>query len=469
MKAPRAHLQGLAVLVVDDEDDIRLGLRRLLEGTGAEILEAADGVEALEILERREVDLLLTDLNMPRMGGAELLAEALRRDPGLAAVILTGYGTVQTAVACLEAGARHFLTKPFDNEEILGLVGRLGGGLLARRRARDPRGSRLLAEDPRMLRVLELVDRVAPSPLPVLLTGESGTGKELVAREIHRRSLWPERPFVAVNCGALSETLLESELFGHVRGAFTGAHRDHPGVFEQAAGGTVFLDEAASMSPALQGKLLRVLQEKVVRPVGGLEDRKVDFRLVAATNQDLEDLSRAGRFREDLYYRLAGVRIRIPPLRERPEDILPLACRFLEEARETLPPGAPLPELGRAAEEALLAHPWPGNVRELQHAIQRAVVVCCGPRILPYHLGLDRRDETAAPEPGLEDYGEARRRALERFQREFVQRALERHQGNVSRAAEACGMTRAALQRILKQLGIRREDFLPAADRAGRD
>ncbi len=463
MSADRhGHLAGLRLLVVDDEDDIRLGLRRLLERTGAEILEAGDGRAALELLRRQPVDLLLTDLMMPEMGGAELMAEALRLQPGLPVIILTGYGTVQTAVTCLQSGASHFLTKPFDNAEILGIVGRLGGSILATRRRHAVGDRDIVARDPRMCQVLDLVARVAPSPLPVLLTGESGTGKELLARAIHRQSAVADRPFVAVNCGALSETLLESELFGHCRGAFTGAERDHQGVFQQAAGGTVFLDEAASMSPALQGKLLRVLQEKVVRPVGGLRDLRVDFRLVAASNRDLEAMVRAGSFREDLYYRLQGVRIQVPPLRERREDVLPLAFHFLAGAGEFLPPDSQLPRLGPAAQQALLEHSWPGNVRELEHAIQRAVVVCCGPRILPFHLGLDGAPEVGGPspeEPG--DYNEAKRLALERFQRDFVQRALERSRGNVSQAAEACGLTRAALQRIMRQLGIAREDFLP--------
>jgi DNA-binding NtrC family response regulator len=299
--------------------------------------------------------------------------------------------------------------------------------------------------------------------------GESGTGKELVARALHAQSSVAERPFQAVNCAALPETLLESELFGHKRGAFTGADRDRRGLFEEAAGGTVFLDEIASMSSGFQGKLLRVLQEKQVRPVGAAEERPVAFRLVAATNRDLKGFVSEGGFREDLYYRLAVVRVHLPPLRERPGDIEPLARHFLvRAAAECLGPGAQAPALSEEALAALAAHDWPGNVRELENAIARAVIICSGERILPFHLGLETSGWSASgangsgdagPAGGETDYADAKRRVLEAFQREFVQRALERSGGNVSRAAEACGLTRVALQKILRQLGIDRTQF----------
>ncbi len=466
-----ADLAALRVLVVDDEADIRLGLRKLLATIGIVAREADSGAAALSRLDEEEADLVVTDLMMPGLSGVELLGEVKRRRPETMVMLLTGYGTVQTAVQCLQAGAAHFLTKPFDNEEILGLVRRLGRQLLARRAptpVRDGTTCAFVAEDPRTRRVLELVARVAPTPLPVLVEGESGTGKELVARAVHAASAVADRPFRAVNCAAMTDTLLESELFGHRRGAFTGADRDRAGLFEEAGGGTVFLDEVASMSPAFQGALLRVLQEKTVRPVGASTDRQVDFRLVAATNRDLEAMVREGAFREDLYYRLQVVRLQVPPLRERPGDVLPLAHAFLERvAAECLGPEAPVPELSHEAAAALEAHRWPGNVRELENAVQRAVVVCCGERILPFHLGLDQgwggaavpRNATGPDGAEVGDYSAAKQAAVERFQREFVQRALERSRGNVSRAAAACGMTRVALQKILKQLGIDRAAF----------
>jgi DNA-binding NtrC family response regulator len=465
LSAAPSRLEGLRVLVVDDEADLRRGLARLAASVGAHVAEASDGTAALAELERRGADLVLTDLSMPRMSGAELLAAVKQRWPTTEVVVLTGYGTVQSAVQCLQGGAAHFLTKPFDNDDVLRLVERLGRQLLARKTPPLARlgGSSLIAVDPRMRAVVELVQRVAKSPAPVLIEGESGTGKELVARALHEGSEQQARPFLAVNTAALPDTLLESELFGHERGAFTGADRAREGLFLQARGGTVFLDEVASMSPSFQGKLLRVLQEKVVRPLGGSADRPVDFRLVSATNRDLEQRIASGEFREDLFYRLGVVRVFVPPLRERTGDIAPLASHFLARAAElTLPAEAPIPRLSDAALRALEAHAWPGNVRELENALQRAVIVCTGELVEPWHLGLGASGWNSGGKPsgGAElDYAAEKQRALEEFQREFVHRALEAAGGNISRAAETCGMTRAALQRIMRQLGIEREAY----------
>ncbi|MFT7680204.1 MAG: DNA-binding NtrC family response regulator, partial [Planctomycetota bacterium] len=323
----QSDLSGLRVLVVDDEEDIRLGLRKLISSLGAQVAVAPDGVEALALVERDGADLVLSDMMMPRMSGAELLTELSARFPATRVVILTGFGTIQSAVACLQGGAAHFMTKPFENEEVLKLVGRLGRQVLASRVQPAPSPSALspiVAEDPAMRAVMELVDRVASSPMPVLLEGESGTGKEVVARAIHERSQARDKPFLAVNAAALPDTLLESELFGHERGAFTGADRSREGLFREVAGGTIFLDEVASMSSSFQGKLLRVLQEHIVRPLGGARDIPVEYRLVAATNRDLEAMIRSGEFRKDLFYRLGVVRIYLPPLRERVGDIEPL-------------------------------------------------------------------------------------------------------------------------------------------------
>jgi DNA-binding NtrC family response regulator len=458
--ATERPLVGLRALVVDDEDDLRLGLAKLVGSLGATVAAARDGVEALELFARDGADLVITDLMMPRMSGAELLVEVKRRASATRVVIVTGYGTVQTAVQCLQGGAEHFLTKPFDNVEVLRLVERLGRQALAERApARgESAGAPLVCEDAAMQRTLELVARAAPSGVPVLIEGESGTGKELVARQVHALGKNADKPFLAVNCAALPDTLLESELFGHRRGAFTGADRDYDGLFARAAGGTVFLDEVASMSPQFQGKLLRVLQDKVVRPLGGARDVAVDFRLVSASNRDLEALVRRGEFREDLFYRLGVVRVRVPPLRERVRDVEPLALHFLARAAKTcLGEGATAPQLSDEALAALRAHAWPGNVRELENAIQRAVIVATGPRILAHHLGLGERgwgtEEQTVP------YERAKQLAIERFQREFVERALERSAGNVSRAAEQCGLTRAAFQRIMRDLAIDRGLF----------
>ncbi|HED64193.1 MAG TPA: sigma-54-dependent Fis family transcriptional regulator [Planctomycetes bacterium] len=471
MPTPREHdsgLEGLRVLVVDDEEDIRLGLKKLLGSLGGQIRAAADGEEALRIVQTEGADVILTDLMMPRMGGQELLVAVKERSPETAVVILTGFGTIQAAVSSLHAGAAHFMIKPFENAEVLSLVSRLGRQVLAQRASMADRdgggGPDLVAEDPAMREVLELVHRVAPSPVPVLIEGASGTGKEVIARTVHARSQVSDRPFQAVNAAALPDTLLESELFGHVRGSFTGADRDRKGIFREARGGSVFLDEVASMSPSFQGKLLRVLQEKRVRPLGSSRDEPVDFRLIAATNRDLEAMFRSGEFREDLFYRLGVVRIRLPLLKDRPADILPIAMRFLSRAAETcIGEGAAARfHFSPAAVEALEGHSWPGNVRELENALYRAVIVCRDGKIQPHHLGLEgepwsRRDE--GDETEEVPYAEGKQRAIERFQREFVRRALEAAEGNISRAAERCGLTRAALQRIMRQHGIEREAF----------
>jgi two-component system response regulator PilR (NtrC family) len=461
----RDVLSDLRVLVVDDEQDVRRGIERIVRGTGASVAGAASAEEALRHLEEHPTDLVLTDVRMPGASGIDLLRGVRARWPDAGVVLITGFGTIETAVSCLQAGAAHFLTKPFDNAQLVEVVERVGLQALARRRSREaPGASRrtFVAVDPRSKAVLAEVERLAPLPVPVLVEGRSGTGKELVARALHEKGRFPDRPFLAVNCAALPDTLLESELFGYKRGAFTGASRDHQGLFAQARGGTVFLDEIPSMSLAFQGKLLRVLEERRVRPLGALQDESVDFRLVSASNRDLAALIAAGRFREDLYYRMRVTTLRIPTLAERREDVPALAAHFVERAtRELLGPGVAPPVLSAAALDELRAHDWPGNVRELENALRQAVVVAGSGTVLPHHLRLggDLLEADATP-----SYEEGKQKAVERFQRRFVLAALERSRGNVTRAAEACGLTRAALQRILRDLGIDREAFRPSAD-----
>jgi DNA-binding NtrC family response regulator len=453
------RLGGIRVVVAEDADDLRLGLTRLLTHLGARVRAAPNGKEALALIESEVPDLVLTDLMMPRMSGSDLLMEVKARFPSVQVVIFTGFGTIQTAVTCLRAGAAHFLTKPFDNAEVVQITERLGRQVQAQRN--EPRaaaGREFIATDPSMRAALEILERAARTPLPVLIEGESGTGKELAARFLHEHSAAREQRFLAVNATALPDPSLEDELFGHKKGAFSGADKDRDGVFVEVQGGTVFLDEAANMSPAMQARLLRVLQEKQVRPLGSSVDRAVDFRLVTASNSDLEKLVGTGAFREDLFWRLAVLRVRLPALRERPLDIEPLAQHFLHEgARTCLPPHMPTPAFSPAALLALKAHHWPGNVRELSNAVQRALVVCTGQHIHPHHLGLVARAE---PAPSLSasaegDYNAAKQLAIETFQREYVERALENSGGNITHAADRCGMTRAALQRIMSRLGIR--------------
>jgi len=458
----------LRVLVVDDEKDVRLGLRLLIESRGAQVREAASGEEALEILSRWTPHVMLTDLTMSGMSGMELLSHVRQSQPGIRVLMITGFGTIELAVEAMRNGAANFIAKPFDNEEIKAEVEAQGRQALMVERleraslARVGKSVAIIAEDPNMVEVLRLARQVAPTRMPVLIRGESGTGKELIARVVHEGGRDPSLPFLPVNAAALPDTLLESELFGHVKGAFTGAERGREGVFTQARGGTVFLDEIALMSPAFQGKLLRVLQDHMVTPLGSSTPQPVDFRLVAATNRGLRELIAEGKFREDLYYRLRVVTINVPPLRERPEDVVPLATHFVAAyAREAgLDPRRP-PSLSEGAIAALTRHRWPGNVRELENTIQRALILCRGDDIRVHHLSLDEDSQPWARESAHRDlsYEEGKQKALAAYQRRVVERSLKASGGNVTQAAEMCDLTRAAFQRIMRSLDIDRGEF----------
>jgi len=469
MKSPpkdgRYDLSQISILVVDDQQDVRQGLKRLIGSLGCDVTMCASAEDALVVLSEQTFDIVFTDLKMEGMTGEDLLYEINRRWTDIEVVLITGHGTIELAVSCLQNGASHFITKPFNNEDILSFVERTAYKLLCKREASQNlakfQSQTIVAADRRMHKVLNLVEQVAPSKAPVLIAGASGTGKELIAHEIHNRSPVGHKPFLAINCIALPDSLLESELFGYKRGAFTGAHKDTQGLFEQVQGGTLFLDEVSSMSLMFQGKLLRVLQEKTIRPLGGNEDIAVDFRLIAATNRDLEEMIRQGEFREDLYYRLQVVKIVLPSLKERPACIPALAEYFLKRAERDLFYGEDNShELSPAALDALQKHDWPGNVRELENTIQRALIICKGRKILPSHLGL-AGDELAPPELFGEftSYEKGKQQAIEAFQRDFVRNALKRTGGNISKAAELCGLTRAALQRIMRKLRIDRENF----------
>jgi len=452
----------LRVLVVDDEPDMRRGLRMLAESVGAEARTAASGEEALAELARWTPHLVVSDITMPGMSGLDLLDRLRKSHPAVRVVLVTGFGTIDMAVSAMHRGAAHFVTKPFDNEDILQALKRFGSEALVDERVRalqDGSGEpTLVARDPAMAPVLELVERVAPTRMTVLVQGESGVGKELVARAIHDRGPVRDRPFLAVNTAALPDALLESELFGHRKGAFTGADRDRQGLFEQAAGGTVFLDEIGLMSPSFQGKLLRVLQERTVLPLGTSRPVPVDFRLIAATSRGLKELLDTGTFRDDLYYRLRVVTIDIPPLRDRPADIPALAAHFVSKyAGHVAALHAETPRLTAAALDELRSWDWPGNVRELENCIQRALVLARGGEIAPEHLGLREADVDPAP-PDL-SYEEGKQQAVQLFQRRYIEGALRREGGNVSRAARACGLTRAALQRIMRNLDLDRTRF----------
>jgi len=467
---PQPWVPGeLRVLVVDDEADVLLGLRILVESLGVDVKAASNGREALSLIGTWVPHLVLSDITMDGMSGLELLDHLQQHYPPVRVLLITGFGTIELAVSSLHRGATHFITKPFDNEEILSAVRRFGQEALVdeqmRRMAKEAPAEgepTIIAQDSRMQEVLELIDEVAATSMTVLIRGESGTGKELVARAVHHRSPRSERPFLAVNTAALPDTLLESELFGHRKGAFTGADQDRTGIFQLANGGTVFLDEIGLMSPAFQGKLLRVLQERTVIPLGTSSAHPVDFRLIAATNCNLHERIEMGEFRQDLYYRLRVVTVDLPPLRERPDDIPLLAAHFWTKyAPQVEPIHASQLRLSASVIEELKCHRWPGNVRELENCIQRALVLSRGREVRAFHLGLTDEEASGYRVDNQDvSYEEGKQRAVEHFQRLYIERALGRAKGNVTHAAEAVGLTRAAFQRIMRALNLDRSSFV---------
>ncbi len=428
-------------------------------------LTALTRARAQEQADEPPFDLLLTDLKMPRVDGVELTRRARAIDPELPVVLITAHATVETAVAAMKEGAIDYLTKPVDNTRCRQCVRQaLARGRLAREnrylraQLRHEHGlDTIVAVSPGMKAVLALARRAAASRSTVLISGESGTGKELVARAIHLHSRRVAQPFVAVNCKAFAESVLESELFGHVRGAFTGAAQGRRGVFERAAGGTLFLDEIGEVSLEFQAKLLRVLQEREVLPVGGERPRPVDVRILAATNRALQAEVAAGRFREDLYFRLAVIPIHIPPLRERPADILPLARSFLTriagELGRAAPGGSAITGWTPAVERWLAAHAWPGNVRELENTIERGVVLARGDRVelSDMVLGSSSAERPGAAAPAralsLQEHLDAAARAR-------VEQALRDHDGVRVAAARELGVERTTLYRLMKRFGI---------------
>jgi DNA-binding NtrC family response regulator len=445
----------LRVLVVEEQPEVRLALRTLLETLGAEVREAESGERALDVLAQWVPHILIADIGIGAVSGLDLLVRVRDRWPQVRVLMVAGFGTIELAVEAMRHGAANFLTRPFDEAEILGEVERLGEEALVAERVRGQRtgpGPHLIAEDPRMAAVLELVQQLAPTQVPVLIRGETGTGKELVARALHRQGPNAALPFLAVNSAALPETLLESELFGYRKGAFTGADRDREGIFAEARGGTVFLDEIALMPLSFQGKLLRVLQERTVTPLGSATSRPVAFRLVVATNRSLRERNAEGTFREDLYYRICVTTVDVPPLRERPADILPLALHFLATYTGEMRL-ARMPSLSAVARTALLRHAWPGNVRELENAMQRALVHCRAGEIGAGHLNLGDEGEPLTGD-GPEDlsYEAGKQKVLETYGRQVIERTLKASNGNITRAAAMCGLTRAAFQRLMRRL-----------------
>jgi len=442
------------ILIADDEERMAAVIAMTLRRDGYECQVCADGEEALRHAAGGAVDLLISDLKMPGMDGIELLRQLRAQGLNMPVILVTAHGSVSSAVAAMREGAFDYIAKPFDNDELRTLVRR---ALEMRRLERENRYLRaavgrrygvesFVAASAASQELLELLRRVAPSRATVLIEGESGTGKEVVARILH---YWSERvgePFVAVNCKAFAPGVLESELFGHEKGSFTGATAARAGCFERAAGGTLLLDEIGEISADFQAKLLRVLQESEVVRVGGVAAKAVDVRIIAATNRALRDEVAAGRFREDLYFRLNVIPIRLRPLRERREDILPLAELFLDRYGRDR---GQAPALDGESAAALLAHQWPGNVRELENAIERAVVLSRGPSITPEDLLLEQAPQpaAAAAEGTLQEH-------LDFAAAARIRAALTRHRGNRQEVASELGIERTTLYRMMKRLGI---------------
>jgi DNA-binding NtrC family response regulator len=442
------------VVVVEDDSAMRDLLVESLAEEGYSVLGASGGREGVKVVRAGEVDLVVTDLRMPDLDGLDMMREirALPSSPDV--ILITAFGTIDTAIKAMKLGAFDYITKPFEIEQLQIAVDRALRDRelrheLARLReevADKYRFEKIIGRSAAMQEVFDLIRRVADSPVSVLITGESGTGKELVARALHFNSERRAKPFMAVNCAAIPDTLLESELFGYKRGAFTDAHQDRVGLLEEASGGTVFLDEIAELSPQLQAKLLRALQEREIRPLGSTKNVTINVRFVSATNRDLESQLKTGQFREDLYYRLNVVQIDIPPLRERVEDVMPLAAHLLRQAAERA--SKEIDNISPEAAKVLLGYGWPGNVRELENLMERAVALSEQRQIqvadLPPNLLKRRPGDTLAA-------AAARKLTLSDLEKEYILQILSEEKGNKSRAAARLGLDRKTLYRKLDE------------------
>ncbi len=438
------------VLIVDDEKGMRDFLSIMLRKEGYAVSQAEAADKAADLISRGEFDLVISDISMPGQSGLEVLRQAKAANPDTPVIMITAYASTESAVEALKLGAYDYIIKPFDIEELKIVVRNAlekrrlenENRILKRELKEKFRADELVGDSPRMREVLDLVAKIAPTNSTVLISGESGTGKELVARAIHAGSPRKDRPFVSINCGAMPDDLLESELFGHARGSFTGAVTSKKGLFEVADGGTIFLDEIGDTSPAMQVKLLRVLQERRIRRVGGTEETEVNVRVLAASNQDLDQLVRDRRFREDLYYRINVIQIKMPSLREKRDDIPALALHFLVKYSKTM--GKKITRISEEAIRHLLEHDWPGNVRELENVIERAVALETTDAITPESLSREVRSGARPAQDlpiALSDGGIDLERQLERLRERLMEEALQRANGVQTKAAELLGMS----------------------------
>jgi DNA-binding NtrC family response regulator len=452
--AVRREVAPMNLLIVDDEQSIRETCVAVAEQCGMKAVGVATAEEALEVLEHSAVDILLTDLKLPQTNGVELLKRVHDLHPQVAVVVLTQYGTIESAVEVTRMGAVDYVTKPFRIEELRSRLERVARAVelqqenqLLREQLRTRPGfGGLIGISLKMERVYKLIEKVSQHEYPVLILGESGTGKELVARSIHFSGPRKDRPFAPVDCSALVPTLIESELFGYVKGAFTGAVQAKQGLLEAAQGGTLFLDEIGDMPVDLQAKLLRALQEREVKPVGSTERRQINVRIIAATNRDLESAIRAGTFRQDLYFRLNVVQIKIPPLRDRKSDIPMLVTAFLEKFSD---PQGPVRTISEEAMRRLIAYDWPGNVRELENAIERAVALGSGPLVHVADLPSNLQYPTSERAPEKDEI-----LPLEELERRAILRTLRETGGDKLSAARMLGIGKTTLYRKLKQYNV---------------
>jgi two-component system response regulator AtoC len=460
------------VLIVDDEVNIRRVLAAMLKREGYEVTTAADGEQALGALAKTPVHVVVTDLVMPKIGGMELLRRVSAEFPDVPVIVITAHGSVDSAVAALKAGAFDYITKPFEQDELRKVIAKAARAHDLERQnlhALLGDGDRppLVGDSPAMRAIHDMVARVADSPSTVLITGESGTGKELIAKALHRGSSRRDKPLIKVNCAAIPKDLVESELFGYERGAFTGAVASKPGRFELADGGTLFLDEIGEVPVEMQVKLLRAIQEQEFERVGGIKTLRVDVRLIAATNRDLKALISEARFREDLYYRLAVVPIALPALRERRDDIPALVAHFIDKYNHRL--GKRVEGIEDEALQLLVAYSWPGNIRELENLMERSVLFADGPLIVAGALPESLREKGPQPPLPIAAVGplgaiaapsgasmkEIVRHAQAELEKELITRALDETGGNVTRAAKRLQISRKSLQVKMKELGLR--------------
>jgi len=455
------------VLVIDDEANLRKVLAAMLRRDGFDVTVAADGEQGLAEFNKNGADIVVTDLVMPKAGGMEVLRSVNAANPDVPVIIITAHGTVDSAVEAIKAGAFDYVTKPFDQSELSAAIAKAAKAHdIAQRSVRADAKARaaIIGESTQLQDVFKIIDKVADTPSTVLITGESGTGKELIASALHGASSRRDKPFIKINCAAIPHNLLESELFGYERGAFTGAVTSKPGRFELADGGTLFLDEIGEIPVEMQVKLLRALQEGEFERVGGIKTTRVDVRLIAATNRDLQAEIEAGRFRKDLYYRLAVVPIVLPPLRERPGDIPMLAAHFVEKYNRKL--NKKIEGISDDAMTLLQAWSWPGNIRELENLIERVLLFSDGPHIsakdlpeafrqgpiAPAHAPSAPHLEAPTGEGGLKDI--VRMKAAE-LEKDLITKALEETGGNVTRAAKLLQISRKSLQTKMKEFGLR--------------